>query len=51
MAFARGWGIDGDKHRKEDDFYISIHNYYKINRHKYRMIKIKKIFNDNEEKK
>lgn len=51
MSFARGWGKDGDSHRREDDFVKSMHAFYKINRHKYRMIKIKKIFNDSEKTK
>lgn len=51
MSFARGWGIDGNKQRREDDFVKSMYAFYKVNRHKYRMIKIKKIFNDSEKTK
>lgn len=42
MSFVIGWGKD----KLIDDFAKSVHALYKINRHKFRMVKIKKIFND-----
>lgn len=47
MSFAIGWGKD----KLIDDFAKSVNALYKINRHKFRMIKIKKIFNDSQETK
>ena len=47
MSVGIGWNRD----KLIDDFAKSVHALYKINRHKFRMIKIKKIFNDRQETK
>ena len=46
MSFARGWGKDGDKHRKEDEFANYIKKLYKSNKNIWRKIKILKIIGD-----
>ena len=48
MSFARGWGKDGDKHRKEDEFANYIKKLYKSNKNVWRKIKILKILNSEE---
>jgi hypothetical protein len=45
MSFARGWGKDDDKHRKEDEFANYIKKLYKSNKNVWRKIKILKILN------
>lgn len=48
MSFARGWGKDGDKHRREDDFVNYIKKLHKSNKNVWRKIKILKILNSEE---
>lgn len=48
MSFARGWGKDGDKHRREDDFANSIKKIWKSNRNIWRKIKILRILSSEE---
>jgi len=47
MSFARGWGKEGWKHRKEDYIKDSFSKFYKDQRKNLRKLKINKIFNDN----
>lgn len=48
MSFARGWGKEGWKHRKEDYIKDSFSKFYKDHQRKnIRKLKINKIFNDN----
>jgi hypothetical protein len=48
MSFARGWGKDGDKHRREDEFAKYITKIWKSNINIWRKIKILKILNSEE---
>ena len=48
MSFTIGWGKDGDKHRREDDFANYVNKLWKSNKNVWRKIKILKILNSEE---